>query len=71
VAEIVGVSTLPAARRRGLAGAVTASLARHARQCGVEALVLSAENDDVSRIYHRAGFHRIGTTHAAWRPGPA
>jgi ribosomal protein S18 acetylase RimI-like enzyme len=71
VAEIVGVGTLPAARRRGLAGAVTATLARHARQCGVEALVLSAENDDVSRIYRRAGFHRIGTTHAAWRPWPA
>ena len=65
VAEIVGVGTLPAARRRGLAGAVTAALAGHARQCGVRALVLSAENDDVGRIYRRAGFRRIGTTHAA------
>jgi hypothetical protein len=36
----------------------------------VEALVLSAENDDVSRIYRRAGFHRIGTTHAACGAGP-
>jgi ribosomal protein S18 acetylase RimI-like enzyme len=69
VAEIVGVGTLPAARRRGLAGVVTTALAGHARQRGVRALVLSAENDDVSRIYRRAGFRRIGTTHAAWRPG--
>ncbi len=69
LAEIVGVGTLPAARRRGLAGAVTGTLAAHARKCGVRALVLSAENDDVSRIYRRAGFRRIGTTHAAWGGG--
>jgi GNAT superfamily N-acetyltransferase len=71
VAEIVGVGTLPAARRRGLAGAVTGLLAWHARQSGVRTLVLSAENDDVGRIYRRAGFRRIGTTHAAERPRPA
>jgi GNAT superfamily N-acetyltransferase len=71
VAEIVGVATLPAARRRGLAGAVTAWLAAHAHQRGVRTLVLSAQNDDVSRIYQRAGFRRIGTTHAAERPRPA
>jgi len=71
VAEIVGVGTLPAARRRGLAGAVTGLLAWHARQSGVRTLVLSAENDDVGRIYRRAGFRRIGTTHAAERAGPA
>ncbi len=71
VAEIVGVGTLPAARRRGLAGAVTAALAGHARQRGVRSLVLSAENDDVGRIYGRAGFRRIGTTGTAGRAAPA
>jgi GNAT superfamily N-acetyltransferase len=71
VAEIVGVGTLPAARRRGLAGALTALLARHARHRGVRTLVLSAENEDVGHIYRRAGFRRIGTTHAAERARPA
>jgi ribosomal protein S18 acetylase RimI-like enzyme len=71
VAEIVGVGTLPAARRRGLAGAVTAALAGHARPSEVRTLVLSAENDDVARIYRRAGFQRIGTTGVASRPVPA
>ncbi len=71
VAEIVGVATLPAARRRGLAGAVTAALASHAHRRGVRTLLLSAQNDEVSRIYQRAGFRRIGTTHAAESPQPA
>jgi ribosomal protein S18 acetylase RimI-like enzyme len=70
VAEIVGVGTLPAARRRGLAGVVTAALVAHARGHGVQALVLSAEDDSVARIYRRAGFGRIGTTYAAWRAAP-
>jgi ribosomal protein S18 acetylase RimI-like enzyme len=70
VAEIVGVATLPAARRRGLAGAVTALLAAHAHNSGVRTLLISAQNDDVSRIYRRAGFRRIGTTHAADSPKP-
>jgi ribosomal protein S18 acetylase RimI-like enzyme len=71
VAEIVGVATLPAARRRGLAGAVTALLVAHAHQAGVRTLLLSAQDDDVSRIYQRAGFRRIGTTRAAEAAVPA
>lgn len=70
VAEIVGVATLPAARRRGLAGAVTVALAGHAGHRGVRTLVLSAQDDDVGRVYARVGFRRIGTTHAAGRPKP-
>jgi predicted RNA-binding protein YlqC (UPF0109 family) len=50
---------------------VTAALAWQARQRGVRTLVLSAENDDVGRIYGRAGFRRIGTTRAAARATPA
>jgi ribosomal protein S18 acetylase RimI-like enzyme len=67
LAEVVGVATLPEARRRGLAGAVTALLARHAREHGVPVLLLSAQDDDVARVYERAGFRRVGSTHAAER----
>jgi GNAT superfamily N-acetyltransferase len=61
VAEIVGIGTLPTARRRGLAGAVTAALAGHAREHGVEVVFLSAGSDDVARVYERVGFRRVGT----------
>lgn len=67
-AEVVGVATLPAARRRGLAAAVTGLLARHALERGVRNLLLSAQDDDVTRIYERIGFRRVGSTHAAERP---
>jgi predicted GNAT family acetyltransferase len=68
IAEIVAVSTLPAMRRPGLAGAVTARLVQHARDSGVQLLVLSAQNDQVARVYQRIGFHRIGTACAAEQP---
>jgi ribosomal protein S18 acetylase RimI-like enzyme len=67
-AEVVGVATLPEARRRGLAGAVTALLVRHAREHGVRNILLSAQDDDVARVYERVGFRRVGSTHAAERP---
>ena len=67
LAEIVAVATLPEVRRRGLAGAVTALLARHAWEHGVPTLLLSAQDDDVARIYERVGFRRVGSTHAAER----
>ncbi|MEV0732078.1 GNAT family N-acetyltransferase [Polymorphospora sp. NPDC050346] len=61
VAEIAGVATLPAARRRGLAAAVTATLARQALGSGAGLVFLSAGSEDVARVYLRAGFRRIGT----------
>jgi predicted GNAT family acetyltransferase len=61
VSEIVGVGTLPAARRRGLAGAVTAALVADARSRGAATVFLSAGDDDVARVYARLGFRRIGT----------
>ena len=61
VSEIVGVGTLPTARRRGLAAAVTAALAVNARGLGVEIVFLSADSADVARIYGRLGFHQIAT----------
>lgn len=61
VSEIVGMGTLPTARRRGLALAVTASLVADARSRGVGTVFLSASDDDVARIYSRLGFDRVGT----------
>ncbi|WP_041990011.1 GNAT family N-acetyltransferase [Streptomyces sp. AcH 505] len=61
VSEIVGVGTLPAARRQGLALAVTAALVTDARARGVDTVFLSADDETVARIYARLGFRRIGT----------
>ena len=61
VAEIVGLATLPALRRRGLAAAVTARLAVLAAERGLATVFLSAQDDDVARVYERIGFTRIGT----------
>lgn len=61
VAEIAGVATLPVARRRGFGAAVTAALARHALDSGVDLVFLSAGSDDIARVYTRVGFRRIGT----------
>ncbi len=61
VSEIVGVGTLPAARRRGLALAVTAMLVADARSRGVETVFLSAGDEDVARIYARLGFRQVAT----------
>jgi len=61
VSAIVGVATLPSARRRGLAALVTARLVQDARERGAEIVFIEAEDDDVARIYGRLGFERIGT----------
>lgn len=61
VAEIAGVATLPAARRRGLAAAVTAALSRSLLDAGTELVFLSAGSEEIARVYLRAGFRRAGT----------
>ncbi|MFD5528185.1 GNAT family N-acetyltransferase [Streptomyces virginiae] len=61
VAEVVGVGTLPSARRQGLALGVTAALVAQARERGARTVFLSAGDDDVARIYARAGFRRVAT----------
>jgi ribosomal protein S18 acetylase RimI-like enzyme len=70
VAELVGVATLPTARRRGIAAAVAATLARAAIERGHGTVFLSAEDDDVARVYERAGFARRATACIA-RPAAA
>ncbi|MER7763003.1 GNAT family N-acetyltransferase [Streptomyces sp. NPDC097619] len=61
VAELVGIGTLPAARRRGLALAVTRALAADAREKGARLVFLSAGDEDVARVYAKAGFTRVAT----------
>jgi len=61
VSEIVGVGTLPSARRRGLGQALTATLVADARSRGVRTVFLSAGDEDVARVYARLGFRQVGT----------
>ena len=68
VTEIVGVGTLPSARRRGLGAAVTAALVADARRGGADIVFLSAGSDDVARMYGRLGFERVGTAGIAQPP---
>jgi GNAT superfamily N-acetyltransferase len=61
VAELTGIATLPAWRRRGIGGLIAAELALAARSKGVQLAILSAADDDVARVYERVGFKRIGS----------
>jgi ribosomal protein S18 acetylase RimI-like enzyme len=69
-AEVVGVATLPAFRRRGLGGAVTSWLVEDALERGVTTIFLSAGDDTIARVYERLGFRTIGTAGGAEPPGP-
>lgn len=66
--EVVGVATLPAARQRGLAAALTARLVADALERGVTTVFLTAGSDDVARVYGRVGFERVGTSCIATPP---
>jgi ribosomal protein S18 acetylase RimI-like enzyme len=70
VSEVAGIGVLPAFRRRGIAAALTALLARDARGRGAETVFLSAGEEVIARIYARVGFRRIGTACTA-EPTPA
>jgi GNAT superfamily N-acetyltransferase len=69
VTELVGIATLPAARRRGIGAAVTAALVDDAIERGLTTIFLSAASDEVARIYERTGFERIGQAGLAEAPG--
>ncbi len=68
VAEITGVGTLPASRRRGLGAAVTRALAADAVARGAHTVFLSAADQAVARIYTRLGFREIGIAMIAELP---
>ena len=62
------VQTLPAYRRRGLAGALLAAAAREARPYGVKRFVIFCEpGSDASRVYRRVGFEHAERTVLAHR----
>jgi ribosomal protein S18 acetylase RimI-like enzyme len=65
VTEIVGVGTVPAARRRGIGAAITSALVGDALRTGVDVIFLSAGSEDVARIYRRLGFVDVGTAYVA------
>jgi GNAT superfamily N-acetyltransferase len=67
ISEVVGVATLPRFRGRGLGAGLTSALVEHARQTA-DLVFLSAGDDDVARVYERAGFARVGTSCLAGRP---
>ena len=61
VTEVVGVGVLPWFRRRGLAGALTAGLARDAVARGCTTVFCSAQDEEVAGVYEAVGFRRVGT----------
>jgi GNAT superfamily N-acetyltransferase len=65
VTEVMGVATLPSARRRGLGAAVTRALAEDARGLGVGTVFLTASSAAVARVYERVGFRRVATAYSA------
>jgi ribosomal protein S18 acetylase RimI-like enzyme len=69
VSEIVGVATLPSFRRRGIAAALVAALAKDALGRGVDLLFLSAGDDAVARVYESLGMRRVATGYSA-APSP-
>lgn len=66
--EIVGVATLPNARRRGWAAGITSSLVEHAFATGIPQVLLSADSEEVARIYRRLGFRQIALSCEAQPP---
>jgi GNAT superfamily N-acetyltransferase len=54
--ELAGIGVLASHRRRGIAGAITARLAREAFARGVTTAFLTPGDDGAERVYARAGF---------------
>ena len=66
-AHLVSICTHPRVRGRGLAGQVTASLARRARETGAEGVWLEmyADNITAAAVYRRVGFTEVGRYRSA------
>jgi ribosomal protein S18 acetylase RimI-like enzyme len=56
IAEVVGLTTLPSYRRRGIAAALTSEIVRVAFEHGVDIAILRTDNPIAYRIYTRIGF---------------
>lgn len=60
-AELSGVATRPAFRRRGVAGAVTGELTRAMFAQGADSVWLEYSGDGSRRVYERLGYRAQGT----------
>lgn len=60
IAEIAGIATLSAFRRRGLGTAITAHAVAQALAQGLDTLFLTAVDERAGRVYTRVGFHANG-----------
>ena len=65
VTEVVGVATLPAFRRTGLAAAVTDVLVDDALERGCGTVFLTASSPAVAALYAGLGFEPVGTGYVA------
>lgn len=61
VAEVAGIATVPAFRRRGVAGAITAAASAASFAAGAELCWLTAADEPAARLYERAGYVRGAT----------
>jgi GNAT superfamily N-acetyltransferase len=61
VAELTGIATLPAWRRRGVGAMVAGELTQAMSAVGVRTVFLSAGDEDVARVYERVGFRRVAS----------
>jgi ribosomal protein S18 acetylase RimI-like enzyme len=69
VTELLGVATLPSARRRGVGASLTCALVGHALASGLDLVFLTAASGDVARIHGRLGFRREALAGIAQVPG--
>jgi GNAT superfamily N-acetyltransferase len=60
VTELAGIAVAAGARRRGIAGAITARLAGEAFARGVRTAFLTPGDEGAGRVYARAGFAAAG-----------
>jgi ribosomal protein S18 acetylase RimI-like enzyme len=60
-AELMGIATIPSARRQGYGAAVTRALVAELAGHGVTLGYLSAGSDGAASIYRSVGFERVGT----------
>jgi GNAT superfamily N-acetyltransferase len=69
--ELVGIAVAKPFRRRGIAGALTAELARRAFALGARSAFLTPGDAGATRVYARAGFRETDAMLHLRRPTPA
>ena len=62
IAEVSGVATIEAFRRKGIGAAITGAAVKAALDAGVSSIVLSAADAKAGRVYEAVGFRGFGST---------